>query len=47
MVTYINSLSIFIIGLFKKVIIAGHSMGTRLAIDIASKIKKISGLRTI
>ena len=29
---------------FKKVVIAGHSMGTRLAIDIASKIKNISGL---
>ena len=26
---------------FKKVVIAGHSMGTRLAIDIASKIKNI------
>ena len=29
---------------FNKVIIAGHSMGTRLAIDIANKIKNCSGL---
>ena len=29
---------------FKRVIIAGHSMGTRLAIDIASKIKNAAGL---
>ena len=29
---------------FNKVLIAGHSMGTRLAIDIASKIKNAAGL---
>ena len=29
---------------FNKVVIAGHSMGTRLAIDIASKIKNAAGL---
>ena len=29
---------------FNRVVIAGHSMGTRLAIDIASKIKIAAGL---
>ena len=29
---------------FKKVIIAGHSMGTRLAIDISKKVKNVFGL---
>ena len=29
---------------YNKVIIAGHSMGTRLAIDVANKIKNCSGL---
>lgn len=29
---------------FKKVILAGHSMGTRLAIDIANKIDNVSGI---
>ena len=29
---------------FSRVVIAGHSMGTRLAIDIASKIKNAAGL---
>tara|TARA_B100001564_G_scaffold121795_1_gene101655 strand:- start:239 stop:1045 length:807 start_codon:yes stop_codon:yes gene_type:complete len=29
---------------FKKVIIAGHSMGTRLAIDISNKVKNVFGL---
>ena len=29
---------------FNRVVIAGHSMGTRLAIDIASKIKNAAGL---
>ncbi len=29
---------------FNRVVIAGHSMGTRLAIDIASKINNVAGL---
>ena len=29
---------------FKKVILAGHSMGTRLAIDIANKIENVYGI---
>ena len=29
---------------FNRVVIAGHSIGTRLAIDIASKIKNAAGL---
>jgi len=29
---------------FKKIILAGHSMGTRVAIDMASKIKNLNGL---
>ena len=29
---------------FNRVVIAGHSMGTRLAINIASKIKNAAGL---
>lgn len=29
---------------FKKIILAGHSMGTRVAIDIASKINNLHGL---
>ena len=32
---------------FNKVIIAGHSMGTRLAVDIASKIKSVDGYNTL
>ena len=29
---------------FNKIVIAGHSMGTRLAIDLANKIKNVCGL---
>ena len=29
---------------FKKIILAGHSMGTRVAIDMATKIKNLNGL---
>ena len=29
---------------FNKIILAGHSMGTRVAIDVASKIKNLNGL---
>ena len=29
---------------FNKIVVAGHSMGTRLAIDLANKVKNVSGL---
>ena len=29
---------------FNKIVVAGHSMGTRIAIDLANKVKNVSGL---